>query len=139
MKRSASAVWKGDLKGGGGTVSTESKALDAQPYSFDARFEQAQGTNPEELIGAAHAGCFSMALSMILGEAGLKPERIDTRADVTLNTDNLSISSIHLSVRAKVPDASKEQLEKCANDAKGGCPVSKLFNAEITMDAELVE
>lgn len=139
MKHNASAVWQGDLKSGKGTLKTDSGVLDNTPYSFSTRFEGEQGTNPEELIGAAHAGCFSMALSMILGEAGLIPERIDTDAAVTLKQveGGFAISAIHLTVEASVPGASREQFDQCANDAKAGCPVSKVLDTEITMDATL--
>lgn len=139
MKRNASAVWTGDLKHGKGALSTDSGVLDNTPYSFATRFEDGKGTNPEELIAAAHAGCFSMALSMILGQASLAPERIQTRAAVTLTkTDSgFSISAVHLDVRAKVPGADKATFEKCANDAKAGCLVSRALKADITMDARL--
>ncbi len=139
MKRNASAHWEGDLKSGKGTISAESGALSKQPYGFNTRFEDGAGTNPEELLGATHAGCFSMALSMILGEAGYTPDSIDTQASVTLEEkdDGFAITAIHLDVQAKVPGASKEDFEKCANDAKQGCPISKVLNAEITMDARL--
>ncbi|HEY4072990.1 MAG TPA: OsmC family protein [Herbaspirillum sp.] len=139
MIKKASAVWKGSLKEGGGTISTETGVLDKAPYGFKARFENGKGTNPEELIGAAHAGCFSMALSMILGEAGLTPEIIETQADVTLEKldSGFEISMVHLTVSAKVPGASKAQFDELAAKAKAGCPVSKLLKAEITMDAQL--
>lgn len=141
MQRNASAHWQGDLKQGKGTLSAESGALENQPYGFNTRFEDGAGTNPEELIGAAHAGCFSMALSMILGEAGFTPDSIDTKAAVTLDEveGGFAITKVHLDVTAKVPGASAEDFEKCANDAKAGCPVSKLFNADISMDAQLQE
>jgi lipoyl-dependent peroxiredoxin len=139
MKRKGSAVWKGGLIDGGGTVSTASGVLSNVQYSFSSRFEQGIGTNPEELIAAAHAGCFSMALSMILGMAGLKPEIINTMATVTIDKDGdgFSITASHLDVSAKVPGADKQAFEKAANNAKAGCPVSKLLNAKITMDARL--
>lgn len=139
MKRNASAVWSGDLKSGKGTLTTDSGVLDATPYSFSTRFEDAKGTNPEELIGAAHAGCFSMALSMILGQAGLTPERIATKASVTLEQvdGGFAISAVHLDVTARVPGADQAAFDKAANDAKAGCPVSKVLNAAITMDARL--
>ncbi|TVP53788.1 MAG: OsmC family peroxiredoxin [Halomonadaceae bacterium] len=140
MKRNASAHWAGDLKSGKGTVSTESGVLEMQQYSFGTRFESGKGTNPEELIGAAHAGCYSMALSMILGESGLTPESIDTRASVSLEQveGGFAITAIHLTVQAKIPGASEEGFVEAANAAKEGCPVSKLLNANITLDAKLV-
>lgn len=139
MKRKASAVWQGGLQDGKGTLSTDSGVLETTPYSFATRFEDAKGTNPEELIGAAHAGCYSMALSMILGQANLTPERIETHAQVTLEQDGggFTITAVHLDVKAKVPGADQATFDKCANDAKAGCPVSKVLNAEITMDATL--
>lgn len=140
MKKTASAIWEGGLKDGKGQISTESGALKNNPYGFNTRFEDTPGTNPEELIGAAHAGCFSMALSMMLGEAKLTPERIDTAAAVTLDkqSDGFAITAVHLVLRAKVPGASEEQFQEIANKAKQGCPVSKVLNADITLDAKLV-
>jgi osmotically inducible protein OsmC len=140
MKRTGMAVWQGDLKGGSGTVSTESGILSATPYSFTTRFENGTGTNPEELIAAAHAGCFSMALSAQLGTAGLKPESISTTAALSFEKleAGWTITKIHLDVEAKVPGASSEAFETAAQDAKLGCPVSRLLKAEITMDARLV-
>lgn len=140
MKKTASAVWQGGLKDGKGQISTESGALKQIPYGFNTRFEGTPGSNPEELIGAAHAGCFSMALSMILGEAGLTPERIDTAAEVTLDKqpDGFAITAVHLILKAKVPGASEQQFVELANKAKAGCPVSKVLNATITLDATLV-
>jgi osmotically inducible protein OsmC len=139
MKRSASAVWKGGLKDGKGTISTDSGVLLNTQYSFGTRFEDGKGTNPEELIGAAHAGCFSMALSAQLGEAGLTAESIATKATVTLEkTDGgFAISAIHLDLTAKIPGADKQAFETAANNAKAGCPVSKVLNAKITLDATL--
>ncbi|HEV2094945.1 MAG TPA: OsmC family protein [Chthoniobacterales bacterium] len=139
MKRTASAEWRGDLKSGQGTISTESGVLTATPYSFSTRFENGRGTNPEELIGAAHAGCFSMALSLILGEAGMKADSIRTSAEVTLEKADagFSISKIHLDVVAKIPGADQQAFETAANNAKAGCPVSKVLNAAITMHARL--
>jgi lipoyl-dependent peroxiredoxin len=139
MKRKASAEWKGDLKSGKGTISTDSGVLRDTQYSFSTRFENGAGTNPEELIGAAHAGCFSMALSAQLGEAKLKADSIRTTASVTLDkTDaGFTITAVHLDVTAKVPSASQEAFMKAANNAKSGCPISRLLKAEITMDAKL--
>ena len=123
MKKTASAVWQGGLKDGKGTLSTESGALKDNPYGFNTRFEGAPGTNPEELIGAAHAGCFSMAVSMMLGEAGLTAERIETRAEVTLDkqSDGFAITAVHLVLRARVPGADAQPVEQIANQAKAGC------------------
>ncbi|WP_412461062.1 OsmC family protein [Pseudomonas sp. SC11] len=140
MKKTASAIWEGGLKDGKGRLSTESGSLKQNPYGFNTRFEGLPGTNPEELIGAAHAGCFSMALSMMLGEQNLTPERIDTTAEVTLDKqdDGFAITAVHLILKAKVPGASDQQFHDIANKAKAGCPVSKLLNAKITLDATLL-
>ena len=139
MKRSASAVWKGGLKDGKGTISTESGVLADTQYSFSTRFESGKGTNPEELIGAAHAGCFSMALSAQLGEAGMTAERIATTATVSLEKGEggFAITAVHLVVKAKIPGADQAKFMTAANNAKAGCPVSKVLNATITMDASL--
>ncbi len=139
MTRNASAVWKGGLKDGKGSISTDSEVLSDKPYSFSTRFEEGKGTNPEELIAAAHAGCFSMALSGQLGQARLTPESIRTKASVKLEKRDagFAITSVHLEVRAKVPGADQQAFEEAANNAKAGCPVSKLLKAEITMDASL--
>ncbi|MCF7200907.1 OsmC family protein [Pseudomonas oligotrophica] len=139
MKKSASAVWQGGLKDGKGTISTQSGALKDNPYGFNTRFEDAPGTNPEELIGAAHAGCFSMALSMLLGQAGLTAERIETRAEVTLDKDGegFSITAVDLTLRARVPGADQARFAEIADQAKEGCPVSKLLNARISLNATL--
>lgn len=139
MIKKASAVWKGSIKEGGGTISTETGVLKEAPYGFKARFEGGKGTNPEELIGAAHAGCFSMALSLMLGEAGLTAEKIETEAAITLEKvgDGFSITASHLTVVAKVPGATEEQFAEIAGRAKSGCPVSKVLNAKISMDAKL--
>jgi len=139
MQRKSSAVWKGGLKDGKGAVSTGSGALSNAPYSFASRFETGGQTDPEELIAAAHAGCFSMALSGQLGQANLRAESIATTATVTLEkTDaGFSVTTVHLAVRAKVPGADKAAFEKAANDAKSGCPISRLLNAKITMEAVL--
>ncbi len=138
MKRKASAVWHGGVKDGKGTISTDSKVLSDTQYSFSTRFESGVGTNPEELIAAAHAGCFSMALSAQLGEAGLKAESIRTTATVTMEMQGgPTITASHLDVVARVPGASQEAFDKAANNAKSGCPVSKVLNAQITMNARL--
>lgn len=139
MKKTASAHWQGGIKDGKGTISTQSGALSAQPYGFNTRFENEPGTNPEELIGAAHAGCFSMALSKELGEAGMTAESIDTKAEVTLDKQDggFAITAVHLSLKAKVPGADRAAFEKAVEAAKTGCPVSKVLNAEITLEVVL--
>ena len=139
MKRSASAVWSGGLKEGRGSISTESGVLSDTQYSFSTRFEAGKGTNPEELIAAAHAGCFSMALSAQLANEGKTAQRIRTEATVTLlKTDaGFTITAVHLTVRAQVPDITPPDFEKAAGNAKNGCPVSRALKAEITMDAGL--
>ncbi|HET6668764.1 MAG TPA: OsmC family protein [Pyrinomonadaceae bacterium] len=139
MKRNASAEWKGGLKDGKGTISTDSGVLAETQYSFSTRFEDGKGTNPEELIAAAHAACFSMALSGQLGQAGLTAESIRTTASVQLEkTDaGFAITSVHLEVTARVPGADQQAFATAANNAKAGCPVSKVLKAEITMNASL--
>ncbi|MBI4651922.1 OsmC family protein [Candidatus Desantisbacteria bacterium] len=139
MKRKGSAVWHGGLKNGQGTVSTESGILLSTKYSFSSRFENEIGTNPEELIAAAHAGCFSMALSGELEKAGMLPDKIGTTATVTLDkTDaGFTITAVLLDVKAKIPGANEQAFLAAANSAKSGCPVSRLLNAKITMNAEL--
>ena len=139
MKRKSSAVWMGGLKDGRGTISTDSGVLSDTQYSFSTRFEEGKGTNPEELIAAAHAGCFSMALSGQLGNAGLTAENISTTAAVTLEkTDaGFTITAVHLDVTAKVPGANQQAFKEAADNAKAGCPVSRLLNADITMEAKL--
>ena len=139
MKRNASAEWRGGLKDGKGTISTDSGVLKDTQYSFSTRFEEGIGTNPEELIAAAHAGCFSMALSGQLGAASLTADSINTTAAVTLEKkeDGFRVTKVHLTVEAKVPSATEEQFQTAANNAKQNCPISRLLNAEITMDAKL--
>jgi osmotically inducible protein OsmC len=139
MKRSANAVWSGGLKDGKGTVSTESGALSGVPYNFRMRFENENGTNPEELIAAAHAACFSMALSMILGDAGMTAENIATKATVSLDQreGGFAVTSSHLQTTVKIPNADKAAFQKAVEAAKTGCPISKLLNAAITLDATL--
>jgi osmotically inducible protein OsmC len=139
MKRKASAVWRGGLKDGKGTISTESGVLKETQYSFSTRFESGAGTNPEELVGAAHAGCFSMAFSAELGKAGLTPESIRTTATISLEkTDTgFSVTESHLDVVAKVPGADAKKVLEIANAAKAGCPISRLLNAKVTMDAKV--
>jgi len=139
MKKTASAIWHGAIKDGKGAISTQTGVLKDAPYGFTARFESGPGTNPEELLGAAHAGCFTMALSLILGEAGMIADTIQTTAEVTLDklADGYAITAIHLDVRAKIPGADSAAFEKAAAAAKAGCPVSKVLNAKITLDARL--
>lgn len=139
MIKKASAVWKGSLKEGGGVISTETGVLSETPYGFKSRFESGKGTNPEELIAAAHAGCFSMALSLILGEAGFTAERIETQAAVTIDkvADGFAITSSHLDLVAKIPGIDQAKFDDLSNKAKVGCPVSKVLNAKITMNARL--
>ncbi|WP_041522584.1 OsmC family protein [Gilvimarinus agarilyticus] len=140
MQKYATAHWQGGLKDGNGHISTESGALKDQPYGFNTRFEDKPGSNPEELLGAAHAGCFSMALSGQLAEAGLVAKSIDTKATVLLEKDGegFAIPEIQLEVKANIPDADKAAFEKAANAAKEGCPLSKVINAKIVMTTELV-
>ena len=139
MTTFGTAVWHGGLKDGKGAISTKSGALNAYPYGFASRFEGKPGTNPEELIGAAHAGCFTMALSLILGEAGLTADEMNTKADVTLEklADGFAITEVHLTLRAKIPGCDDAKFQELAGKAKAGCPVSKLLKAEITLDAAL--
>lgn len=139
MNKFASAHWEGDIKQGKGAISTHSGALENQPYGFNTRFEDEPGTNPEELIGGAHAGCFSMAFALQLGNAGYTPDSIDTKARVTLDKDGdgFSITRVHLDMMAKIPGIEDDEFQKIANAAKEGCPVSKLLNADISLDARL--
>jgi osmotically inducible protein OsmC len=139
MQRNASAHWTGGLKDGKGTVSSASGILKNTPYSFSTRFESQPGTNPEELIAAAHAGCFTMALSAQLGAAGITAQSIDTTATVTLEKQDagFAITAVHLQVTAKIPGAEQSKFDQAAKNAKEGCPVSRVLNANITMDAKL--
>jgi lipoyl-dependent peroxiredoxin len=139
IRRNASAVWHGGLKDGRGAITTQSGALKEYPYGFSSRFEGMAGTNPEELIGAAHAGCFTMALSLILGEAKLTAERMETKADVTLEQKGggFEITGIQLTLRANIPGVDQAKFAELANKAKENCPISKLFKAPITLDAQL--
>ncbi len=140
MLRKASAEWNGTIKEGGGRITTESGVLADTQYSFSTRFEDGIGTNPEELIAAAHAGCFSMALSGQLTNAGFTPASINTTAAVRLEKleSGFAVTKVHLEVTANVPVATEDDFQTCAANAKAGCPISKLLNAEITMDAKLV-
>lgn len=140
MKTHGNAVWRGGIKDGVGAISTASGALKEYPYGFSSRFEGKPGTNPEELIGAAHAGCFTMALSLILGEAHLTAEHMETTAEVTLDkvADGFAITAVHLTLKARIPGANDAMFQELAGKAKAGCPVSKLLNAAITLDASLI-
>jgi osmotically inducible protein OsmC len=140
VTRTGSARWSGGIKDGKGAISTESGALKDYPYAFASRFEGKPGTNPEELIGAAHAGCFTMALSLILGEAKLTAEQMETKAAVTIEQvpDGFAITAIHLTLKATVPGVDQAKFEELANKAKAGCPVSKLLNTKITLDTKLI-
>jgi len=139
MKRKASAVWRSGLKDGKGGISTESGVLKDTQYSFSTRFENGIGTNPEELIAAAHAGCFSMALAAQLGNANLKPERMATTATVTMEKleTGWTLTAVHLDVTAQIRNATMAAFEAAANNARSGCPISRVLNAKITMDAKL--
>ncbi|HKA74991.1 MAG TPA: OsmC family protein [Xanthobacteraceae bacterium] len=139
MKRTASARWRGDLKQGAGSLTTQSGTLKDTPYSFKARFESGTGTNPEELIAAAHAGCFTMALAAALGGAGFTPEELSTEATVTLEqvSGNWTISAVHLALNGRVPNIDRAKFDEFAAGAKANCPVSRLFKADITLDAKL--
>jgi osmotically inducible protein OsmC len=140
MSTFGSAVWSGGIKDGKGAISTKSGALKDYPYGFASRFEGKPGTNPEELLGAAHAGCFTMALSLMLGEAKMTAEKMETQADVTLEkqADGFAITAVHLTLKAKIPGADDARFQEIANKAKEACPVSKLFNTKITLAASLV-
>ena len=135
MKRSANANWKGSGKEGKGTVTADSGVLSGTPISFRTRFEEVQGTSPEELVAAAHAGCYSMKLSFVLGAAGFTPDNIDTKCTITL--DNGAITESHLEVKAKVPGIDAAKFKECAEEAKANCPISKLLNTNITIEASL--
>jgi osmotically inducible protein OsmC len=138
-KRQATAHWEGGIRDGKGTLSTPSGALSTTPYSFTDRFEEGPDTNPEELLGAAHAGCFAMALSGQLGKAGMTAESLDVTANVSLEKqgEGFAITAVHLDLTARIPGADREAFMQAADDAKNGCPVSKLLNADITLDAKL--
>ena len=140
MKRTASAVWKGDLKQGKGTLSAPGGVLNNTPYSFTSRFENEPGTNPEELIAAAHAGCFTMALSAFLGKAGITPQELSTNAALTLEQvdGNWTIKAIHLDLTGRVPGIDSAKFQQIANDAKANCPVSRVLKADITLSAKLL-
>ena len=140
MKRTASAQWRGELKSGSGTLTTASSTLSQTPYSFHSRFESGQGTNPEELLAAAHAGCFTMALSAQLAQAGLTAESLETTCTITFEKqpDGFAITSSHLDLQAKVPGATAEAFDQATQAAKAGCPVSKLYKTNISLSAKLL-
>lgn len=135
MIRHATAVWNGSGKEGNGTLSTQSTVLQDTQYSFNSRFEEGTGTNPEELVAAAHAGCFTMKLSFVLGEAGFTPERLETKCQVTF--ENGSVTKSHLTVSGRVPEISQEKWQECVKNAEQNCPISKLLNTEISSEATL--
>ena len=140
MQRTAQAQWRGDLKSGKGTLTTATRTLSETPYSFVSRFEQGQGTNPEELLAAAHAGCFSMALSAQLAQANLTAESIETTCKISLEKqpDGFAITESHLDLKARVPNATQEAFDKAVQAAKTGCPVSKLYKTNITLNSQLL-
>ncbi len=138
MKRTANAVWKGSLREGTGSITTQSKILNDNEYCFNSRFGDGKATNPDELLAAAHAGCFAMALSLILGKEGYTPDSLDATAEVTMDADKLELTGSHLTLKARIPNISKDKFMECANAAKENCPVSKALSLNITMDANLL-
>jgi len=138
MKRTANAVWNGSLKEGSGKISTQSAVLNNTKYDFTSRFGDGKSTNPDELLAAAHAGCFAMALSLILGQAGFTADSLDVTAVVNMDADKLELTESHLALKAKIPGISKDKFMECANAAKDNCPVSKALSLKIILDAELV-
>ena len=139
MKRTANAVWNGSLKEGEGKITTQSKVLSNAQYCFNSRFGEGKSTNPDELLAAAHAGCFAMALSMILGKDGFTPDSLDVTSQVTMDVDKLELTGSHITLKAKIPNIDQKKFEECANAAKDNCPVSKALSLKITMDAELIK
>ena len=137
-KQSAVAVWNGSIKEGNGKITTKSKVLDSSEYSFKTRFENGKGTNPDELLAAAHAGCFAMALSLILGKEGFTPDSLEATSEVTMDPDKLELTGSHLTLNARIPNISEDKFMECAKTAKENCPVSKAFSFKITMDANLI-
>ena len=137
MKRTANALWSGSLKEGTGKLTTQSKVLNDNDYSFKSRFGDGKATNPDELLAAAHAGCFAMALSLILGKEGYIPDSLDATAAVTMDADKLELTGSHITLRARIPNITEDKFMECANAAKENCPVSKALNLKITMDATL--
>ncbi|HEU0227282.1 MAG TPA: OsmC family protein [Arachidicoccus soli] len=138
MKRSASAIWNGSIKEGNGKLTTQSTTLNNTQYSFQSRFEEGVGTNPEELIAAAHAGCFAMALSNILGAEGFTPESLNASATITMDPEKLELTDSHIVLKAKIPGISQEKFEECTQKAKAGCPISKVLNLNISLDTSLI-
>jgi len=138
MKRTATAIWKGSGKDGNGVLTTQSKTLDNTQYSYKSRFEEGVGTNPEELVAAAHAGCFAMALSFQLQGMGITPESLDVSAVITLDPPTSSITSSALTLKAKISGISEEQFKQATENAKKGCPISKLLNTNITLESSLI-
>lgn len=137
-KHHAKAVWSGSVKEGEGKITTKSEVLNHTQYSFKTRFENGKGTNPDELIAASHAGCFAMAFSLMLGENGFNPDSIEANAEVTMDPNKLALTKSHLTVKAKVPNIDEDKFQEIANAAKDNCPISKVLNLDITMDATLV-
>lgn len=138
MKRTANAQWKGSLKEGTGKITTQSKVLNDHEYCFKSRFGEGKATNPDELLAAAHAGCFAMALSLILGKEGFTPYLLDATSEVNMDADKLELTGSHLTLKARIPNITQEKFMECANAAKENCPVSKALSLSITMDAELL-
>lgn len=138
IKHSANAVWNGSIKEGNGKLSTKSKVLDNSQYSFKTRFENGKGTNPDELLAAAHAGCFAMALSLMLGKEGYTPDSLEATSEVTMDADKLELTGSHLTLKARIPNIDKDKFMELAKAAKENCPVSKALSFKITMDAKLV-
>lgn len=138
MTQTANAIWNGTVKEGNGTITTQSKALNESKYSFKTRFEDANGTNPDELLASSHAGCFAMALSLMLGEEGFPAEKLDVKARITMDPDQLAITNSHLTVKGNVPKIDAGKFEEIANNAKENCPISKALSIDISMDAHLV-
>lgn len=138
MKRTANAVWNGSLKEGEGKITTQSNVLSNSKYCFNSRFGEGKSTNPDELLAAAHAGCFAMALSLFLGKEGYTPDSLEVTSTVTMDADKLELTGSHLTLKAKIPNIDKAKFEECANAAKENCPVSKALSLKITMDADLV-
>lgn len=138
MKRTANAVWSGSIKEGIGKITTQSKILNDNEYCFNSRFGEGKATNPDELLAAAHAGCFAMALSLILGKEGYTPDSLDATSEVTMDADKLELKSSHLTLKARIPNISEDKFMECANAAKENCPVSKALNLDITLDATLL-
>ena len=137
LKRSAKAVWNGSVKEGEGKITIQSNVLNNSKYSFNSRFGEVKNTNPDELLAASHAGCYAMALSLILGKSGFTPDSLEVNAVVTMDTEKLEITDSHLTLKAKIPNIDKDQFEECANAAKENCPISKALSLKITLDATL--